>query len=44
MSLKQRDFSDVDFDEIDALLSQLTEEELECLAGEVDPDVYNIRI
>ncbi|RNA24855.1 Tropomodulin [Brachionus plicatilis] len=38
MSVKQRDFSDVDFDEIDALLSQLTEEELECLAGEVDPD------
>ncbi|CAF0774569.1 unnamed protein product [Brachionus calyciflorus] len=38
MSRMQRDFSNADFDEIDALLSQLTEEELETLAGEVDPD------
>lgn len=39
MSRKQTDFSEVDFAEIDDLLSKLTPEELEVLNGEVDPDV-----
>jgi hypothetical protein len=43
MSYKQKDLADVDFSDIDELLSKLTPEEIEILNGEVDPDVSNKR-
>lgn len=39
MSYKTKDLSEVDFSDIDELLSKLTPEEIEILNGEVDPDV-----
>lgn len=36
---KHKDLSEVDFSEIDDLLSKLTPEEIEILNNDVDPDV-----
>ena len=39
---KHKDQADFNDEEVDDLLTQLTAEELELLAKEVDPDVSNI--
>ncbi len=39
MSYKHKDLSEIDFSEIDDLLSKLTPEEIEILNNDVDPDV-----
>ena len=44
MSYRTRDLAEVDFSEIDDLISKLTPEEIELLNNEVDPDVSTNKI